>query len=266
MIHWNPDPAIFTFTLFGSEIGPRYYSLAFVFGFLFAEKYIGRYLIKNGYSAKDVSRLFSFSLIGTIVGARLGHCLFYEASYYLSNPLKILKVWEGGLASHGGFLGVMLAVYLFNRTVIKKVNYLWLLDLVGAPALLTGSFIRIGNLMNSEILGHATDLPWAFIFERIDRIPRHPSQLYEAFGYFSISMIGFYLYKNYSKTWPRGRFVGFILTFGMAWRFFTEFFKNNQVAFESSMILNLGQMLSIPMMILGIMLMMKNTIFGKRPS
>ena len=261
MIVWNVDPEIFRIDSLG--IGPRYYSLAFVFGFLFAEKYIGKYLMQNGYDSKQVSKLFTFSLIGTIVGARLGHCLFYQPGYYLSHPIEILKVWEGGLASHGGFLGVMLAVYLFNRTV-KKVNYLWLLDLVAAPALLTGSFIRLGNLMNSEILGHPSNVAWAFVFERVDSIPRHPSQLYEALGYFIISMTGFYLYQKFSKLWPTGRFVGFILTFGMAWRFFTEYFKDNQVDFEASMLINLGQLLSIPMMIIGIVLMAKNFIFTKK--
>lgn len=258
MIVWNVDPEIFRI----GSVAPRYYSLAFVIGFLFAEKYIGGYLKRNGYTAKEVSKLFTLSLIGTIVGARLGHCLFYEPSYYLSNPLKILKVWEGGLASHGGFLGVMLAVYIFNKRV-KKVDYLWLLDLVAAPALLTGAFIRIGNLMNSEILGHQTDVPWAFIFTRVDQIPRHPSQLYEAIGYLFVSLIGFYLYSKYSKTWPKGRFVGFILAFGMSWRFFTEFYKDNQVSFESDMILNLGQLLSVPMAIIGIILIFRRQIFSK---
>lgn len=259
MIVWNVDPEIFTI----GSIAPRYYSLAFVFGFLFAEKYIGLYLKKNGFTSKNVSTLFTYSLIGTILGARLGHCLFYEPAYYLSNPVKILKVWEGGLASHGGFLGVMLAVYIFNKKV-KKVDYIWLLDLVAAPALLTGSFIRLGNLMNSEILGHPTDVPWAFIFTRIDQIPRHPAQLYEALGYFMISIVGFYLYSKFSKSWPKGRFIGFILTFGMVWRFFTEFFKENQVAFESDMILNLGQLLSVPMMIIGVLLMFRRQIFSKK--
>ena len=258
MIVWNVDPEIFKI----GSIAPRYYSLAFVFGFLFAEKYIGSYLKKNGFNSKNVSTLFTYSLVGTILGARLGHCFFYEPAYYLSNPLKILKVWEGGLASHGGFLGVMLAVYIFNKKV-KKVDYLWLLDLVAAPALLTGSFIRIGNLINSEILGHPTDVPWAFIFTRVDQIPRHPSQLYEAIGYFLISLLGFYFYSKFSKTWPKGRFVGYILTFGMAWRFFTEFFKDNQVPFEAGMLLNLGQLLSVHMMLIGFILMFRAQLFKK---
>jgi prolipoprotein diacylglyceryl transferase len=196
-------------------------------------------------------------LLGCIIGARLGHCLFYEPGYYLSQPLEILKVWNGGLASHGGFLGVMISVWLFNRKASKKIDYVWLLDLVAAPSLITGSYIRIGNLMNSEIIGKPTDVPWAFIFKKVDNIPRHPAQLYEAFGYFTISLIVFYLYKKYHQVWPKGRFVGIILTGGMGWRFFTEFFKENQVAFEQGMLLNMGQILSILMLIIGIFLMFR---------
>ena len=259
MIEWNVDPEIF-------RIGPvalRYYSFSFVLGFFLGEKYVSRYMIKHGYTKEHVAKLFTFMLLGTIIGARLGHCLFYEPAYYLSHPLKILKVWEGGLASHGGFIGVMIAVGLFNKRV-KKINLLWLLDLVAAPSLITGCYIRLGNLMNSEIIGHPTDVPWAFIFKRVDNIPRHPSQLYEAIGFFVISMIVFHLYKKYNEVWPSGRFVGLILTGGMAWRFFTEYFKENQVAFEEGMLMNMGQLLSIPMMILGIILVFREQIFSKK--
>lgn len=259
MIEWNVDPEIF-------RVGPiavRYYSLAFVMGFFLGEKYVHRYMLKKGYTSKDVSSLFTYMLLGTIIGARLGHCLFYEPAYYLSNPLKILKVWEGGLASHGGFIGVMIAVWLFNKRV-KKINLLWLLDVVAAPSLITGAYIRLGNLMNSEIIGHPADVPWAFVFKKVDNIPRHPSQLYEAIGFFTISMIVFFLYKKFHETWPRGRFVGLILTGGMAWRFFTEYFKENQVAFEEGMVLNMGQLLSLPMMILGLLLVFRQQVTGKK--
>ncbi len=250
MFEWNIDPEIFNITLMGFNLAPRYYGLAFVLGFFLGEKYVGSYLLKNGYTKKDVSSLFTHMLLGCIIGARLGHCLFYEPSYYLSNPMLILKVWEGGLASHGGFLGVMFTVWLFNRNV-KKINYIWLLDLVAAPSLITGSYIRIGNLMNSEILGKPTDGTWGMIFSRVDSIPRHPAQLYEAVGYFTISLVVFYLYSRFHKTWPRGRFIGLILMCGMSWRFFTEFFKENQVAFEQGMALNMGQLLSVAMALIG---------------
>lgn len=259
MIEWNVDPEIFKI----GSIAPRYYGLTFVLGFFVAEKFICRFMEKFGFTQKDVSKLFTYCLVGTILGARLGHCLFYEPEFYLSNPLKILKVWEGGLASHGGFIGVMIGVWLFNRR-IKKIKYLWFLDLVAPYALISGSYIRIGNLMNSEILGHPSDLPWAVIFSRIDNIPRHPTQVYEAIGYFTVASIGLLLHRKFHNTWPEGRFVGFILVFGMSWRIFTEFFKENQVAFEQGMLLNMGQILSIPMIVLGLLLIFKEQVIGKK--
>ena len=224
MINWNVSPEIFSLNIAGFELAPRWYGLAFVIGFFLGEKYVSKYMVKAGFTKKEVSTLFTHMLIGTIVGARLGHCLFYEPSYYLSNPFEIIKIWEGGLASHGGFAGVMIGVWLFNRNV-KKIDYMWLLDLVAAPSLITGAYIRIGNLMNSEILGKPADIPWAFKFYKAEAfpIPRHPTQIYEAFGYATISLICFYLYKKYNQVWPKGRFVGFILVEGMSWKFFTEF-------------------------------------------
>lgn len=258
MIDWNVSPEIFSLSIGGFDLAPRWYGLAFVLGFFLGERYVSKHMINNGFTKKEVSSLFTHMLLGTIIGARLGHCLFYEPDYYLSNPLKILKVWEGGLASHGGFAGVMIAVWLFNRNV-KKIDYMWLLDVVAAPSLITGSYIRLGNLMNSEILGKPSDLPWAFVFHKAERfpIPRHPSQLYEAFGYFTVSMIGFYLYKKYHQTWPKGRFVGYILVGGMSWRFFTEFYKENQVSFENAMVINMGQLLSLLMAALGAYLLLR---------
>lgn len=256
MIHWNPDPEIFRI----GSIGPRWYGLAFVIGFMISEKYVSKILVgKNGYTQDHVSKLFQYCIIGTIVGARLGHCLFYQPDYYLSNPLEILMVWQGGLASHGGFLGVIFAAWLYNKKV-KEIDFLWLLDVIAAPALMTGGFIRIGNLFNSEIIGHRTDVPWAFIFERVDSIPRHPAQLYESFGFFIISFVVYYLYSKFSESWPKGRFVGLILTFGMLHRFIVEFFKENQVAFEADMVLNMGQLLSFPMFLLGLFLIFKDKL------
>lgn len=260
MIEWNVNPEIFNINLFGQTIAPRYYALSFILGFFLGEKYVSKFMIEKGFTKDDVSRLFTHMLLGCIIGARLGHCLFYEPVHYLSNPLLIFKVWEGGLASHGGFLGVMASIWLFNRKASKKIDVLWFLDVVAAPSLITGSYIRIGNLMNSEILGKPTDGSWGFVFKRVDNIPRHPAQLYEAFGYFTISLVVFYLYKKYRETWPQGRFVGIILVGGMTWRFITEFFKENQVAFEESMALNMGQILSILMMGIGFYLIFRNKL------
>lgn len=261
MIEWNVSPEIFNITVLGFNLAPRWYGLAFVLGFLLGEKYVSKYMQKSGYTESDVGSLFKYMLIGTIVGARLGHCLFYEPAYYLSNPFEIIKIWEGGLASHGGFIGVMVGVFLFNKR-IKKINYLWLLDLVAAPSLITGAYIRIGNLMNSEILGRETDVPWAFVFKNVDNIPRHPAQLYESLGFFIVSLIVFYLYRKHHNSWANGRFLGLILMGGMGHRFIVEFFKENQVAFEQGMALNMGQILSIPMFLIGLFLVLRKVDKG----
>ena len=153
MLEWNVNPEIFNITIMGFNLAPRYYALAFILGFFIGEKYVGKYMLAEGFTKEDVSRLFTHMLLGCIIGARLGHCLFYEPAHYLSNPHLIFKVWEGGLASHGGFLGVIFSVWLFNKKATKKLKVMWLLDVVAAPSLITGAYIRIGNLMNSEILG-----------------------------------------------------------------------------------------------------------------
>ena len=262
MIEWNVAPEIFSLNIMGFNLAPRWYGLAYVLGFFLGEKYVGSYMIKKGFTKDEVSKLFVHMLTGTIVGARLGHCLFYEPAKYLSDPFSILKVWEGGLASHGGFLGVIIAIWIYNRRV-KKLDFIWLLDVVAAPSLITGAYIRLGNLMNSEILGHPADVPWAFVFKRVDNIPRHPSQLYEALGYGTVSLIVFYLYRKFHDTWPKGRFVGLILVGGMGYRFFVEIFKDNQVAFENDLFINMGQILSLPMMALGFLLIFKKQTIDK---
>ena len=253
MIEWNVDPELVRF----GPIAIRYYSLAFILGFFLGDRYCSHYLCKDrGFTKDDMASLVYYAIAGTIIGARLGHCLFYEPAYYLSNPIQILYVWKGGLASHGGFLGVIIALHLFRKRV-KDTPFLPLLDLLAAPSLMTGGFIRLGNLMNSEIVGMPTDGTWGFIFKRIDDIPRHPAQLYESLGFLTISAIGYLLYKKFHKTAAPGRFLGYIFTAGFSWRFFVEFFKENQVAFEQGMTLNMGQLLSIPMIIAGIVLMVR---------
>ncbi len=251
MITWETSPEIF-------KLGPiavRWYSLAFILGFFLGEKYASHYLIKEkGFTKDEVTKLLYYMITGTIIGARLGHCLFYEPGYYLSNPVQILMVWKGGLASHGGFTGVIAALWLFSKYV-KSLDFVWLLDLMAPPALLTGAFIRLGNLMNSEILGKPTDGTWGFIFKRVDMIPRHPAQLYESLGFAFVALIGYYLYIKQRQKLKPGFIIGFILFGGFTHRFIVEFFKENQVAFENSMALNMGQLLSIPMILIGIILM-----------
>lgn len=251
MINWDVNPEIIRVGTFAI----RWYSLAFILGFFIGEKYASIYLIKEkGFTKEEVSKLLYYMIFGCIIGARLGHCLFYEPSYYLSRPHEILMVWKGGLASHGGFAGVMFALWLFGKKV-KEVDFVWLLDLMGPPSLLTGAFIRIGNLMNSEILGKPTDGSWGFVFSRVDNIPRHPAQLYEALGFLLVSIIGYILYIKMHKKLKPGFMIGFILFGGFTHRFIVEFFKENQVAFENTMALNMGQLLSIPMILLGVILM-----------
>lgn len=250
---WDVSPAIFTIGSF--EL--RYYPLCFIIGFTLGQKYITPRFQKIGLSKVEVDSMVMHMLIGTIIGARLGHCLFYEPEYYLSNPLEILKVWRGGLASHGGFAGTILATYIFARKWRTKVSFLWLFDMMLPPVMLTACLIRIGNFFNSEILGKITDVPWAIIFQRVDPNPRHPAQLYESLGYLIIAGILYYA-TNYiakKRSWVPGQALGlgFILSF--SFRFFIEFFKTEQVAFERGMSLNMGQWLSIPFVLIGIYLM-----------
>ena len=196
-------------------------------------------------------------LIGTIVGARLGHCLFYQPDYYLTSEhfLEIFMPWKGGLASHGGTLVLFFALIWFARKYGKKhdFDFLWLLDHLAIPTSFAAMFIRLGNLFNSEIYGAVTDLPWGFIFVRDGQIfPAHPTQLYEALSYALLGVALLLLYKNRVKGLYRGSYIGifFIVLFGM--RFIIEFVKNNQVSFEEGMALNMGQLLSIPFILMGV--------------
>lgn len=208
----------------------------------------------EGLGEKILDQLSTYMLVSTIVGARLGHCLFYEPSYYLSHPFEILKVWEGGLASHGAAVGIFIGLYIFARTNKKPV--LWIFDRVAIIVALSGFFIRTGNLMNSEIFGDITNLPWGFIFTRyydpmlaID--PRHPTQIYEALSYLAIFIFLYRFYWKQKGKTNNGEIFGYfmILLFGV--RFLIEFIKVPQVGFEETMVLNMGQILSIPLILAG---------------
>lgn len=195
-----------------------------------------------------------------VVGARLGHCLFYQPDYYLKYPLEILLPfsWESGtfrftgyrgLASHGGAIGLIIAVLLFYRKT--GIHFLRVFDYIAIAAPLGGTFIRLGNLMNSEIIGNPTNLPWAFIFTRVDRIPRHPAQLYEAIAYLTFFLLVFMIYNKRGKTLKRGFLFGLVLILIFTFRFFIEFLKKEQVDFEKGLMLNMGQWLSIPFILVG---------------
>lgn len=246
---WNIDPVLI-------KLGPieiRYYGLCFALGFYFAFNFAKKRFKAAGFPDKEIDSILNFMLAGTIIGARLGHCLFYQPDYYLSNPLEILKVWEGGLASHGGFLGVLIATFLYLKKW-KRKSFFWLIEMMMAPIVFVGGMIRLGNLMNSEILGKITDVPWAFRFVRVDNYLRHPTPIYESLGYFSISVTMYFLYKKYIVTnkWPPGRGLGVVFVLCFVFRIFIEQFKIEQVRFEQDMTFNMGQILSVPFILLGV--------------
>jgi prolipoprotein diacylglyceryl transferase len=205
-----------------------------------------------------LDQLATYMIIATVVGARLGHVLFYEPESYLKHPLDILKIWEGGLASHGAGVAIMIALYFFSQRNHKP--YLWAFDRVVIVVALAAFFIRTGNLMNSEIFGKPTNLPWAFIFSRVSDIPRHPTQIYEGLCYLaSFFFLLNYYYKKDGK--PRsGSIFGMFLILIFGVRIFIEFLKEPQVGFENNLTFNMGQMLSVPFVILGIYL------FVRRPA
>jgi len=258
-MHWNVDPIIFSIGGFGL----RYYPLMFILGISLGYMYVRKRLEKNGMTKEHAESMQNYIIAGMIIGARLGHCLFYDPEYYLSNPLEIIKVWKGGLASHGGFLGVLFAIYLFSRKWREK-PYFWFIESILPPTVMTAGFIRLGNLFNSEILGKVTDVPWAFTFTGentpVPHLPRHPAQLYESIAFFSIAFLLHILWKRNVETgkWHLGKGLGltFILTFSA--RFLIEFLKIEQSDFEKGMILNMGQILSIPFVLVGAYLFFVN--------
>ena len=257
-IHWNPNPEIIN--VFGISI--RYYGLLFITGLIICVFILSWIFKKENISSENLEKLSIYGMIGIFAGARLGHCLFYEPNYYLSHPIEMIlpiKFLNGegikligyqGLASHGGALGLIIALIFYSRKT--KHSIIDTLDLIAVVAGLGGGFIRLANLMNSEIIGMPASKPWAFVFERVDNIPRHPAQLYEALTYFLIFGITFTLYRTKRKYLKNGFFFGLALILIFTARFFIEFIKERQVTFEESMKLDMGQLLSLPYIIIGI--------------
>jgi phosphatidylglycerol---prolipoprotein diacylglyceryl transferase len=246
VIAWNIDREIF-------EIGSfalRWYSLLFAAGFVAGYYILTKIFEAEGKSPEVMDSYLMHMVLGTVIGARLGHCLFYEPAVYLSDPIRILKVWEGGLASHGGFLGIIIAVWIFSRKH-KDISFFWMCDRTTIPAMLAAGFVRIGNFFNSEIIGRPAEVPWAVIFEKIDDIPRHPTQFYEAMGYLAISGLLYAVYRLSDRKVLEGRLFGLALSISFAYRFLMEPFKENQVAFEDTMSFNMGQLLSVPFVLVG---------------
>ncbi|WP_353161346.1 prolipoprotein diacylglyceryl transferase [Myroides odoratus] len=253
---WNVDPEIFRI----GDFAVRYYGVLFAIGMILSYQFMKRIFKREQIGIQYLDKLLIYIVIGTVVGARLGHCLFYDFAYYSQHPLEIIlpiaKV-EGsyhfvgfmGLASHGGAIGVLLSLALFCRRY--KTNLLQLLDRLVIAIPITGAFIRFGNFMNSEIYGKPTDSIFGIIFLRDDSISRHPTQLYEAFAYLAVTILLYSLYqKKYSRY--KGLLFGLFLILMFTARFVLEYFKENQVAFEDEMALNMGQILSIPFMIVGL--------------
>lgn len=256
-ILWNPDLKAFGFF--------RWYSLCWLIGLLLAYLIVRQLYKQQSIKEELFEPLFIYCFIGILLGSRLGHCLFYEPGYFLSSGKHIVEMFlpirfmaDGGwrftgyegLASHGGTLGLMIALWLYVRKT--KLNIWRVLDNIAIATPTTACFIRLGNLMNSEIIGKVTDVPWAFIFERVDSMPRHPGQLYEALAYALLFFIGWALYRKYPKKVGTGFFFGLCLTYIFTARFFIEYTKEVQEAFEASLPLDLGQLLSIPFIVIGV--------------
>ncbi|WP_299703873.1 prolipoprotein diacylglyceryl transferase [uncultured Pontibacter sp.] len=251
-ITWDVSPSIFSIGSF--EV--RWYGLLFALAFVFGQQILTRIYVAEGRTEGDVDVITLYMIIGTVVGARLGHTLFYQPEYYLSNPIEILKIWEGGLASHGATIGILLALWLFSRK--QKFDYMWVLDRIVIVVALGGTLIRLGNLMNSEIFGRPTDLPWGFIFVRqseYSHVPRHPTQLYESLSVFLLFVLLYWLWKKYKEALPRGLLFGIFVTALFTFRFLVEFLKEDQVAKEATMALNIGQQLSIPLILAGLVIL-----------
>ena len=269
-IHWNIDPEIFN--LFGISL--RYYGLLFVGGLVLCV-----YILKGIFRHENIppdylDKLTIYGFIGIFVGARLGHCLFYEPAYFFNHPLEIILPIQPsldggykftgyeGLASHGGSIGLIIALILYSRKT--KESILKTLDLIAIVAPLGACFIRLANLMNSEIIGIPTTVSWAFIFVREDNLPRHPAQLYEAIVYLIVFGLMYYLYRTKREKLQNGFFFGLMLTLIFVARFFIEFIKEKQVSFEAQMQLDMGQLLSIPFIVIGIVFIIYGLVKTKK--
>jgi prolipoprotein diacylglyceryl transferase len=223
----------------------------FVIGFILMGQYVQKLFKQHGKDPELVSSLTTYIIMGMLLGARLAHCFFYEPEYYLPHPIEILKVWEGGLASHGGYAGVMIAVWLFLRKH-RDLSFFWIMDLIAGPCLFLGGMIRIGNLFNSEIVGEPTTVPWAVIFERVDNIPRHPAQIYESIGYFTIAAILMWIAHHKFNKWPRGTNLAIAIILSFTFRFFIEFLKDEQSQIVVTDAINMGQWLSVAFALFGV--------------
>lgn len=266
-VNWHVDPVLIHIGNFGI----RWYSLLFVSGFILGWYLFRWFFRREGVPEKLMDPLLYTMLIATIVGARLGHCVFYQPDYYFGSWQgfwEIFMPWKGGLASHGGAIAILLAMWWYSSHYGKKndFDFVWIIDRLVIATAFAGCLIRLGNLFNSEIYGDVTNLPWGFIFElRGETEPKHPTQLYESLSYLVLGLIMLWVYAKKLDKVHRGFFMGFffVVCFGM--RFIIEFIKEPQVEFEQSMTLNMGQILSIPCVLLGIAMLVYAAV-KKKPA
>lgn len=267
-IVWNPD--LMAFGIF------RWYAVCWLVGLLLAYIVVKRLYRQQGIKDELFDPLFVYCFIGILAGARLGHCIFYQPDYFLTDGKHFIEMivpihfmpdggWKytgyEGLASHGGTIGLTLALLLYCRNTGVKI--LTVLDNIAIATPVTACFIRLGNLMNSEIIGKVTDVPWAFIFERVDSVPRHPGQLYEAVAYAVLFFIGMAVYRRHRDRVGTGMFFGLCLTYIFTFRFFIEYTKEVQEAFEQDMLFNMGQLLSVPFIAIGVYFVMRGIKAGR---
>lgn len=259
-ILWTVSPNIFP----NLEI-PKWYGLCWAAGILLAYQVMIYIYKKEGKALNQLDILATYLLVGTLLGARLGHIIFYDPTYYWHHPIEILPIrlspsfeFTGlsGLASHGGGLGVFVSIYLYCRKY--QESYLQIADRIAIAVALTGAFIRFGNLLNSEMIGIPTDIPWAFVFTSADNIPRHPAQLYESIFCLFLFVFMFLIWKIKGNKIRDGFLLGIFLTALFSFRFLDEFLKINQEAFENELLINMGQILSIPFVITGIILILRS--------
>lgn len=265
-ILWNPSEVMFHIGSFGI----RWYSMCWAVGLVLGAMLMQKLYKDQKLPEEKVSTLFVYILVSVLIGARLGHCLFYQPDYFLASGTNFIEMlipfhhmpdgsWRytgyEGLASHGGVIGMIIAIFIYSLR--NKIPVWVVLDNMGICACITATFIRLGNLMNSEIIGKVTDVPWAFIFERVDQYPRHPGQLYEALSYACFFFIIYAVYRRHQEKVGTGFYVGLCLALVFTARFFIEFTKDIQVAFEAGMSLDMGQLLSIPFVAIGIYCMVR---------
>ncbi len=246
---WDFDPVLASFKHIRIHWYGAMFALALLSNYIFMHWVYWRELG----STEDVDRLLWYCIGGSVLGARLAHVLFYNPGYYFAEPLKIFAIWEGGLASHGGVFGVLCALYIYQRKA--SFDYFWILDRAAIAASLSGCLVRIGNFLNSEIAGTATHVPWAVIFKRLDNVPRHPVQLYEAISYAGIFIFLLYLYKKSRTSAFNGQLCAWFLILIFSTRFILEFYKVSLVSYDNSFWLSTGQLLSIPFIITGVYLL-----------